>query len=79
MWSVTAYDWSAKSSDAIVNHAVRQMGSRKDKQGEIILLHDGGHVEFGADRSHTVEATRGLLERYSGEGKKFVSIPEFAR
>ncbi len=79
MWSVTAYDWSAKSSDAIVNHAVRQMGARRNKQGEIILLHDGGHLEFGADRSHTVEATRRLLERYSGEGKRFVSIPEFAR
>jgi peptidoglycan/xylan/chitin deacetylase (PgdA/CDA1 family) len=79
MWSVTAYDWSAKSSDVIVNHAVRRMDSRKNKQGEIILLHDGGHLEFGADRSHTVEATRRLLERYSGEGKKFVSIPEFTR
>jgi hypothetical protein len=29
-------------------------------------------LAFGTDRSHTVEATRRLLERYSG--KKFVSI-----
>jgi peptidoglycan/xylan/chitin deacetylase (PgdA/CDA1 family) len=78
MWSVTAYDWSAKSSDTIVRHAMRQMDPRNGKQGEIILLHDGGHLEFGADRSHTVEATGRLLEKYSAEGKKFVSIPELA-
>ncbi|HWZ41942.1 MAG TPA: polysaccharide deacetylase family protein [Candidatus Saccharimonadales bacterium] len=76
MWSVTAYDWSAKSSDSIVGHATRQMGPRDGKQGEIILLHDGGHLEFGADRSHTVEATRRLLEKYSAEGKRFVAIPD---
>ncbi|MBZ5524535.1 MAG: polysaccharide deacetylase family protein [Acidobacteriia bacterium] len=77
MWSVTCYDWSAKSSDTIVNHATRQMDPRAGKQGEIILLHDGSHLEFGADRSYTVEATRRLLEKYSG--KRVVAVPDLQR
>lgn len=71
LWSVTAYDWSAKSPEAIVGKVTRQVDSRR-KQAEIVLLHDGGHLAFGTDRSHTVEATRRLLERYAGE--KFVTI-----
>jgi peptidoglycan/xylan/chitin deacetylase (PgdA/CDA1 family) len=76
MWSVTAYDWSAKSAEMIVHKVDSQIEGRKGRQAEIILLHDGGHLGFGTDRSHTVNATRQLLEKYSGRGKKFVSIPE---
>lgn len=72
MWSVTAYDWSAKSPDAIVDKVTRQVDSRRKPQAEIVLLHDGGHLAFGTDRSHTIEATRRVLERYAG--KKFVAI-----
>jgi peptidoglycan/xylan/chitin deacetylase (PgdA/CDA1 family) len=79
MWSVTGFDWSAKSSDAIVQKVTRQIDSRRAKQSEIVLLHDGGHLAFGADRGYTVEATRVLLEKYSAAGKKFVAIPELAR
>src|SRR5262245_28873457 len=77
MWSVTAYDWNAKSPETIVGHITRQINGRKAR-GEIILLHDGGHLAFGADRSHTVEATGRLLEKYSAEGKKFVSVSDLA-
>ncbi|HEV2962329.1 MAG TPA: polysaccharide deacetylase family protein [Candidatus Angelobacter sp.] len=77
MWSVTSYDWSAQSAEMIVRKVNSQVDARKDRQAEIILLHDGGHRGFGAaDRSHTVNATRQLLEKYSEEGKKFVSISE---
>jgi peptidoglycan-N-acetylglucosamine deacetylase len=72
MWSVTAYDWSAKSPEAIVGIVTRQVDRRRNPQAEIVLLHDGGHLAFGTDRSHTVEATRQLLERY--KTKQFVSI-----
>jgi peptidoglycan-N-acetylglucosamine deacetylase len=74
MWSVTAYDWSANSAEMIVSKVDSQMEARKDRQGEIILLHDGGHLAFGTNRSYTVEATLQLLKKYSG--KRFVSIPE---
>jgi len=45
------------------------------KQGEIILLHDGG---FGADRSNTVMATQILIEHYLRTGKRFVSVPRLS-
>jgi peptidoglycan-N-acetylglucosamine deacetylase len=72
MWSVTGYDWSARSAEEIVEKVGRQVDSRHKTQGEIVLLHDGGHLAFGTDRRFTVEATRKLLERYSA--KKFVSV-----
>lgn len=76
MWSVTGYDWSAKSAEAIVAKVENQIASRRSPQGEIILLHDGGHRAFGTDRHYTVEATCTLLEKYSAAGKKFVAIPD---
>ena len=64
MWSVTGYDWSAKSAGEIVKRVTGQVDSRRKAQAEIVLLHDGGHLAFGTDRGCTVEATRTLLERY---------------
>lgn len=72
MWSVTGYDWSASSADAIVQKVSSQIDGRRRAQGEIVLLHDGSHRAFGANRAYTVEATRSLLRRYSS--KKFVSV-----
>lgn len=77
MWSVTAYDWNAKSPDTILDHVSKQINARRRPRGEIVLLHDGSHLAFGANRAHTVEATRRLLEKYSG-GKKFVAVPDLA-
>jgi hypothetical protein len=74
---VTGYVWSAKSAAEIVEKVSRQVDSRHKPQGEIVLLHDGGHLAFGTDRSFTVEATRQLLERYSA--KNFVSVPGLSR
>ncbi len=79
MWSVTAYDWSAKSPETILGHIERQTAPAKPAQSEVVLLHDGGHLAFGTDRQPTIEATRQLLERYTPEGKRFVSIPELRR
>ena len=63
MWSVTGYDWSAKSSKEIERKVTKQV-----RGGDVILLHDGGHLAFGTDRSHTVKATAKLIEKYQGEG-----------
>lgn len=71
MWRVTCYDWSAKSHESIERHARRQIHG-----GEVILLHDGGHVAFGADRSHTVKATDNLIREYIAKGYEFVDVPE---
>jgi peptidoglycan/xylan/chitin deacetylase (PgdA/CDA1 family) len=74
MWSITGYDWNAPSADHIVGKVTPGLKSRR---AEIVLLHDGGHLGFGADRSHTVEATRRLLEMYPG--RSFVSVPQLAK
>jgi len=71
MWGVTCYDWSAISNESIERKAREQI-----RGGDVILLHDGGHKGFGADRSHTVKATANLLREYSEQGYKFVSVPE---
>ena len=74
MWSVTGYDWNAPSADFILGKVRPRLESRR---GEIVLLHDGGHLAFGADRSHTVAATRRLLEMFPG--KSFVSVSRLAK
>ena len=70
MWNVTGYDWNAPPAAEIERKVSRQI-----KGGDIILLHDGGHKQMGADRSQTVIATDRLLGRYKSEGYEFVTIP----
>lgn len=74
MWSVTCYDWNAKSADTIEQRATSQI-----RGGEVILLHDGSHVQMGAFRGHTVKATERLIRRYKGEGYEFVTIPQMMK
>jgi peptidoglycan/xylan/chitin deacetylase (PgdA/CDA1 family) len=71
MWSVTGYDWNAPPAVMIESKVRSQI-----RGGDVILLHDGGHKEMGADRSQTVHATDLLLKRYLDEGYQFVTIPE---
>ena len=78
MWSVTGYDWNAKTAEDITEKVLRQIDSRQRPQSEIVLLHDGSHLGFGVDRSRTVEATKMLLEKYS-PAKTFVAIQELRR
>jgi len=71
MWSVTGYDWSATSSRQIVDKVTRQV-----RGGDVILLHDGGHLRMGTDRSLTVQATDELIRRYKEDGFEFVTVSE---
>jgi peptidoglycan-N-acetylglucosamine deacetylase len=71
MWNVTGYDWNAPPAAAIEHKVAKQM-----RGGDVILLHDGGHKQTGADRSQTVLATDRLIARYKAEGYEFVTIPQ---
>jgi peptidoglycan/xylan/chitin deacetylase (PgdA/CDA1 family) len=71
MWNVTGYDWNAPPAPVIERKV-----SRRVRGGDVILLHDGGHRQMGADRSQTVIATDHLIARYKLEGYEFVTIPE---
>ena len=73
MWNITGYDWKAPSA-AWIEHRVRE----KIRGGDVILLHDGAHAQFGADRSQTVEAVDRLLAPYR-ERYEFVTIPHIMR
>jgi peptidoglycan/xylan/chitin deacetylase (PgdA/CDA1 family) len=71
MWNVTGYDWNAPPAEVIERKVTRKIHG-----GDVILLHDGGHKNMGADRSQTVLATNHLIERYKAEGYEFVTIPQ---
>jgi peptidoglycan-N-acetylglucosamine deacetylase len=71
MWNVTGYDWNAPSHEHIEHKVTSHVHG-----GDVILLHDGGHRVFGADRVHTVAATDRLIERYKSQGYTFATIPE---
>jgi peptidoglycan/xylan/chitin deacetylase (PgdA/CDA1 family) len=74
MWNVTGYDWNAPPAAVIEQKCARQV-----RGGDVILLHDGGHKEMGADRSQTVLATDHLITRYKSEGYEFVTISEMLK
>jgi peptidoglycan/xylan/chitin deacetylase (PgdA/CDA1 family) len=71
LWNVTGYDWNAPPSAVIEKKVSKQI-----RGGDVILLHDGGHKQMGADRSQTVKATENLIARYKSEGFEFVTIPQ---
>ena len=71
MWRVTCFDWAAKSHEEILKHARRQIAG-----GEIVLLHDGGHLRMGEDRSHTVRASDELIGEYKDKGFVFMTVTE---
>jgi len=71
MWNVTGYDWNARSAGVI-----EQKVARNIRGGDVILLHDGGHKQMGADRSNTVAATDSLITRYKAAGYIFATIPQ---
>jgi len=71
MWNVTGYDWDAPPSSVIERKVTKQI-----RGGDVILLHDGGHKQMGADRSQTVLATDHLITKYKLEGYEFVTIPQ---
>jgi peptidoglycan/xylan/chitin deacetylase (PgdA/CDA1 family) len=71
MWNVTGYDWNAPPAAVIEKKVSSQI-----RGGDVILLHDGGHKQMGADRSQTVLATDHLITRYKSEGYDFATIQQ---
>lgn len=70
-WTVTCFDWKRTSAGSVEQHAIRQITG-----GDIILMHDGGHKNFGANRSHTIEASDRVIARYKEQGYEFVTVTE---
>jgi peptidoglycan/xylan/chitin deacetylase (PgdA/CDA1 family) len=90
MWNITGWDWNAPPATVIArglnkklvaiapmaeNYYGEKIRQRKMRSG-VILLHDGGHVSLGADRSQTVLATQGCIPYWKAAGYKLVTVPE---
>ena len=71
MWNITGYDWDASSADFIERRVTSRI-----RGGDVVLLHDGSHAAFGADRSKTTQAVDHLITRYKAQGYDFVVIPQ---
>ena len=71
MWNVTGFDWNAPPAEYIERKVTRRI-----RGGSVVLLHDGGHLTLGADRSNTVRAVDRLIARYKAEGFEFVTVPQ---
>jgi peptidoglycan/xylan/chitin deacetylase (PgdA/CDA1 family) len=71
MWNVSGYDWKAPPAEVIERKVRKQI-----RGGDLILLHDGGHRQMGADRSQTVLATDHLISRYRSEGYEFLTVQQ---
>ena len=71
MWRITAFDWKPDSAEVIVDRV-----SRHVRGGDVVLMHDGGHLGMGADRAQTVIATDRIIARYKDEGYRFVTVSE---
>jgi peptidoglycan-N-acetylglucosamine deacetylase len=71
MWNVTSWDWKMPPAAKIVETCNRHIGG-----GAVVLMHDGSHFGFGADRWQTVVATHLLIETWRAKGFEFVTVPE---
>jgi peptidoglycan/xylan/chitin deacetylase (PgdA/CDA1 family) len=71
MWNVAGWDWRGKPAEYVEGKV-----TRKIRGGNVVLLHDGSHTAFGADRSQTVIATDHLIARCKSEGFQFVTVPQ---
>jgi peptidoglycan/xylan/chitin deacetylase (PgdA/CDA1 family) len=71
MWTVSSNDWKIYTADGIERRVAKRV-----RGGDIILMHDGGHVRMGADRARTVEATDRLIQRCKNQGYEFVTVSE---
>jgi peptidoglycan/xylan/chitin deacetylase (PgdA/CDA1 family) len=75
LWNVTSWDWNAKSAAAIETRLQRGIAHNQRRQrGSNVLMHDGGHLQMGSDRSRTVMATASLLAMASSGGIRFVTL-----
>lgn len=75
MWNITAHDWDATDSQALAARVQRLLRRNQARgRGSNLLLHDGGHLEMGTDRSVTLAATKTLLDTWAGTELRMVPI-----
>ena len=74
-WNAIGLDWHPVGAERIVANLDRGMSrAQRRGRGANVLLHDGGDGAMGADRSATVAATAMLLQRWSQQEIKPVTV-----
>lgn len=74
LWNAMTGDWNEKAADRIAKHLTDKIDQVTSSRRAVnIVLHDGGHLEPGADRGPSVEAAGLLAARYK-ESYQFVKL-----
>lgn len=77
LWNAMTDDWAEPSAERIANALVTKIESAKQHgRAANVVLHDGGHLELGADRGPSVTAAGVLLERFA-KSHRFVTVDEW--
>jgi peptidoglycan/xylan/chitin deacetylase (PgdA/CDA1 family) len=64
-WNAITNDWSETSSDRITERLCAKIeGNQRSGWATNIVLHDGGHLELGANRGPSIGAAGQILARY---------------
>lgn len=71
LWNSIGYDWRTRSAAEIERKVLARI-----RGGNVILLHDGGHLALGTDRSKTVQAVAQVIPRLKSQGYEFATVPE---
>lgn len=78
-WNAMGFDWRPIPAAQIAAHLERGIGrNRRRGRGSNLLLHDGGHLAMGADRSQSVEAARTILETHPPGPTRYVTVDAWA-
>lgn len=79
MWNVTGHDWNPCPSEQVERTLTAGIAkNQKQARSSNLLLHDGGHLEMGADRSHTLRAVDWLLSQ-GREDRSYVTVDAWSR
>jgi peptidoglycan-N-acetylglucosamine deacetylase len=85
MWTLLPGDWKPQPLEKLIGNMrpiaqhAQQNFSSPANAGDILCLHDGGHRELNADRTHTLKALEYWLPRWRDAGLEFVTIEEAVR
>ena len=80
LWNAMGFDWQPKQTGGtIAAHLTRGIARNQRRgHGSNLLLHDGGHLAMGTDRSRSIEATRLILRRWSPGTTQYVTVDAWA-
>jgi len=71
-WTWGLWDWNwyrAREAEGLAQRLARRVSD-----GDIVVMHDGHHVNPGADRRYAVEATRLLVPALRARGYHFKAL-----